>query len=443
MSSSNKTSRTLVASAFGSHLTRRTLFKLGGAGVAAGALASCGSSSPSAGSGASGGKTVVRMWSWYNEQKDVFPKVIKAFEAAHPSIKIENRLFGNPDQYLPALQAAVSGGDVPEIFAPHTRALTYGIQGVSADLKKELGSGFLDDFFPPTNQEYTTGGKQYAVGFMAQTFGLFYDPKLMAAAGVNGEPETWDDLIEAAAKINATGKSTLAISASPTTSAGDFFLPLITQVTDDPTYFLKLDQLSDGITWDSDVVVKALQLNDRIVKGKVFQPGTTGTSGAQSEQLFYSGGAAMYFSGSWTPQGLVQNATPEFVKRYKVMKTPAIKSGARHWTADQAGAGWSVAAGSKAKDAALEFLKFMYSAEQYSPLMNQSNSMPSTKSAAALIENPIIKLMTSWLPDGCPHIPFGAGSAAGLEPLAKIFDQKGTPEAVAKEMQAAVLNARG
>jgi len=76
-------------------------------------------------------------------------------------------------------------------------------------------------------------------------------------------------------------------------------------------------------------------------------------------------------------------------------------------------------------------------------MMNGSNSMPSTASAAAMIESPIIKLMTSWLPDGCPHIPFGAGSAAGLEPLGKIFDQTESPEKVAKEMQAAVLNARG
>jgi len=442
MSSTNKTPRTLAASAFGSQLSRRTLFKVGGAGAAAAALASCTQAGTSTG-GSSGGKTVVRVWSWYIGQKDEFPKVIKAFEDKHPSIKIDNRIFGTPDQYLPALQAAISGGDVPEIFAPHTRALTYGTQGVSADLIKELGSSFLKDFFPPTNQEYTTGGKQYAVGFMAQTFGLFYNPELLAAAGVNGEPETWDDLIAAAAKINATGKSTLAFSANPTVSAGDFFLPLITQVSDDPTYFLKLDQLSDGIKWDSDVVVKALQLNDKIVKGRVFQPRTTGTSGTQAEQLFYTGGAAMFFSGSWTPQSLVQDAPPEFGKKYKVMKTPAIASGARHWTADQAGAGWSVAAGSKTKDAALEFLKFMYSPEQYSPMMNGSNSMPSTASAAAMIESPIIKLMTSWLPDGCPHIPFGAGSAAGLEPLGKIFDQTESPEKVAQEMQAAVLNARG
>ena len=31
----------------------------------------------------------------------------------------------------------------------------------------------------------------------------------------------------------------------------------------------------------------------------------------------------MLFNGSWTPQGLVQNASPEFVAKYKVMQNPA------------------------------------------------------------------------------------------------------------------------
>ncbi len=158
----------------------------------------CGGSD-SGGGTTSGGKAVVRMWSWYSDQEDQFPKLIEKFEAAHSNIKIENRIFGTPDQYLPALQAAVAGGDVPEIFAPHTRALTYGTGGISADLKKDLGDDFLKDFFDSANQEYTLDGKQYAVGWMAQTFGLFYNPDLLKKAGVGeDEIETWDDLIAAA-----------------------------------------------------------------------------------------------------------------------------------------------------------------------------------------------------------------------------------------------------
>ena len=61
------------------------------------------------------------------------------------------------------------------------------------------------------------------------------------------------------------------------------------------------------------------------------------------------------------------------------------------------------------------------------------------------IENPIMTQMTSWLlgGEGCPHIPFGNGTVAAGDPLSQIFEGKGDPAAVAKEMQAAVLNAKG
>src|SRR4051794_23201756 len=62
-------------------LDRRTLLKAGLAGagtaLAGGSLAAC---SGSGGSGsASGGKTTVRLWSWYTEQQDTLPKVLKDF----------------------------------------------------------------------------------------------------------------------------------------------------------------------------------------------------------------------------------------------------------------------------------------------------------------------------------------------------------------------------
>jgi len=439
---------------FSTPFRRRNLLKaaLGGAAVlgTGSLLAGCGGddepSSSGTGGNAGGSPATVRMWSWYGEQKDEFPKLVKAFQEKNPNIKVENRVFGTPDQYLPALQAAVAAGDPPEIFAPHTRALTYGTGGISADLKAALGDDFLSDFFDSANQEYTLDGKQYAIGWMAQTFGIFYNPEILSKAGVDPESlETWDDLMAAAPKIKAVDKFGLSISCNPTTSSLDFFLPLLTQISNDPTFFLKLDQQQDGVTWEDPTVVKAIELNKRIVDAGVFQPGTTGTSGQQSEQLFYTEKAAMYFSGSWSPQGFVQNASKEFVKKYKVMKTPALARGAKHWTANQAGAGWAVSETSKNKDAALTFVKFLYDSAQYSPTMNNSNSMPATKSAAAEIKNPIMKQMTSWLigGEGCPHIPFGNGTVAAGDPLSQIFEGKGDPADVAKKMQAAVTNAKG
>jgi ABC-type glycerol-3-phosphate transport system substrate-binding protein len=441
-----------AASTLATPFRRRTLLRAALGGAAAlgtgSLLSACGNDdkAPAGNTDAGGKPATVRMWSWYGEQKAEFPKLVEKFQAANPNIKVENRVFGTPDQYLPALQAAVAAGDVPEIFAPHTRALTYGTGGISADVKKDLGDDFLADFFDSANQEYTLDGKQYAIGWMAQTFGLFYNPDLLSKAGVDPESlETWDDLIAAAPKVKATGKYGVSFSANPGTSAMDFFLPLLTQVSDDPTFFLKLDQGLDGLTWEDPVVVQALELQKRIVDAGVFQPGTTGTSGDQAPQIFYTEKSAMLFNGSWSPQGFIQNASKDFVKKYKVMKNPALAAGKKHWTANQAGAGWAVSETSKNKDAALTFIKFLYDEANYSPTMNNSNSMPATKSAAAAIESPVMKQMTSWLidGDGCPHIPFGNGTVAAADPLVQIFEGKGEPAAVAKQMQAAVQNAKG
>ena len=211
-----------AAAAAAAPFRRRSFLKAALGGAAAlgtgSLLSACGGdeSSPAPQRGGGGGNpATVRMWSWYGEQKDEFPKLVAKFQDANPNIKVENRVFGSPDQYLPALQAAVAGGDVPEIFAPHTRALTYGTGGISADLKADLGDSFLTDFFDSANQEYTLDGKQYAIGWMAQTFGIFYNPEILSKAGVDPESiETWDDLIAAAPKIKAVDKFGLSRSAA-------------------------------------------------------------------------------------------------------------------------------------------------------------------------------------------------------------------------------------
>src|SRR5699024_7851831 len=115
-----------------------------------------------------------------------------------------------------------------------------------------------------------------------------------------------------------------------------------------------------------------LEVFEKIVKGRVFQDGAAATQGPEATQLFYTGRSAMLFSGSWTPQGLEQDADPEFVESYRVMKNPAMSSGAKHWTANQAGAGWSVSSAEATKDATLTFLEFLYADERYSALMNDS-----------------------------------------------------------------------
>jgi ABC-type glycerol-3-phosphate transport system substrate-binding protein len=278
---------------------------------------------------------------------------------------------------------------------------------------------------------------------MAQTFGIFYHPKHFRTAGVD-VPETWDDLITVAAALREHGVEPCVLSNSPGTNGLDFFLPLITQVTDDPRLVLDLDLRRDGATWDSPEVIEALTLMQRLQQEGAFAPNPNGITTAQGEQMLYTDRAAMLFMGSWVPQDFVQDAPPEFVEEYRVMRTPALSSGARHWCANQAGAAFAVSETSPHKEAALEFLRFLYEPERYARVMNESNSMPATQAAAEQVADPVLAEMTSWLldGDGAPHILMGPGSSdSASNAVSALLSGDRDPAGAAADIQTGVERA--
>lgn len=425
-----------------SGITRRDVLKAAGATGLALSLAAC---SDGGGSGSSGGKAKVRMWTWYGEQREQWPALIKEFEASHGNITIENRIFGDTDAYLPALQTSVTGGDPPDIYAPHVLAIEYGKAGIALDLKEAFGEDFLKGFFPSTNDEYTDDGKQYALGWMAQTFGMYYNPTLLDKAGVD-VPETWDDLIAASKAIkDKTGLIPCSLSNNPGPTGLDFMLPLITQASDNPQLILDLDAQRNGAKWSDKAVVDALAKVKQLVDEECFAPGINGVTSEQASTAFTNSKATMYYSGSWEPQGFRTSAPKAFVDAYQVAETPAWTTGGKHWCANQAGAGLAVSAASKNAEAAVEFLKWVYEPDRYSKIMNDSNSMPSTIAAAEQITDPFMKKMTSWLTagNGCGHILFGKGSSdAAAGQLAAVIAGDKTPEEGAKGIQEAVEKAQ-
>lgn len=382
------------------------------------------------------------MWSWYTEQEQEFPLLDEEFNSSHEGIRMQTRVYGL-NEYLQVLEAAVAGGIAPDIFGPHVRAVEYGLAGQTIDMNAVMDEEFMSQFFPGTRRQFSAGDAQYAVGWMAQTFGFFYNPPMFEAAGLDSTPTTWDELIEMAAEIKAAGMIPWAFNEADKWLGADFFLPLITQVTDDPDLMYDLDEhTKEGVSWDSEPVIEALALIDRLVKAEVFQEGVVGTNWDQSTALFYGGRAAMFFAGSWVPQGIVQNASPEFAQTYRLFKTPAWTAGARHWCGNQAGAAWSINAKGHV-DEAVEFLKWLYEPDRYARTMNNTLSMPSTEGAAELVEDPIMKEMTSWLPDGAPHILFGKGSwDAVSNGVQAVFAQQLTPAEAAAQIEADVVAAR-
>jgi ABC-type glycerol-3-phosphate transport system substrate-binding protein len=420
-------------------ISRRDVLKigaLGAASLAVGPLVSaCGGSatesaatSASSSSQTGGSPAVVRFWSWYTDQQDQFPKVISDFEAKNPNIKVDLQIKADvTNAYLPALLAAAAADDLPEIYAPHVHSVEFGKKGLGADLVKELGADFMTDFFPSTIEMFQDGDAIYAVGWMAQTMGIFYDPDLFAQAGINGEPETWDDMIVASNQIKEKLSGNLGImhSASDGFSVCDTWLPMTLR---------KLD--FHELPWTDKSVVDSLALYRKTLDGNLWQENMTGMTQELCQTALFTGKAAGFYSGSWNPGTFYKEGPADLMKRMKVMKTPAFAAGGRHWTGNSAGAAFSISAHSKNKDAALTFFKYLYSPEVYSWTMSESKSMPSTKTVADQVTDPLIKTMASWLPDGCRHWLVGPAGQVIADAIMDFTAGKTTdPVAVAQIME--------
>lgn len=166
------------------------------------ALTGCGGKKKSA-----DGEKVISVWAWdvaLMQLQDAAEK----YQADHPDVKFEFEEMGTDQIYKKLSTSLATGNGIADIIA---------IEGdVLPGYADKFPEGFLDvsdvintdDFLASKISEVTYKDKIHAFPWDAGPVGLFYRTDYFAQAGVNPEDiQTWDDLIEAGKKIEATCKT--------------------------------------------------------------------------------------------------------------------------------------------------------------------------------------------------------------------------------------------
>lgn len=207
---------------------RRIVLSVFGAVTAAGLLAGCGSSTPGQGAddgGSEEGVTTVQFWhrtftpaenAWYKD-------IVKKFNASQDEIKVvDTEVPGDAwDQKMKAAQAA---GRAPDIYT-HAGSIQDAVKaGQLYELNKVVDQAKLDEIIDVAKPVSEIDGKYYAYPLLLepQTV-LFWNKPMLDKAGVDSAegPATWDELLEACAKIQPTlEKGTYCIA--PASDAGTF-----------------------------------------------------------------------------------------------------------------------------------------------------------------------------------------------------------------------------
>ena len=166
------------------------------------ALTGCGGKKKSA-----DGEKVISVWAWdvaLMQLQDAAEK----YQKDHPDVKFEFEEMGTDQIYKKLSTSLATGNGIADIIA---------IEGdVLPGYADKFPEGFLDvsdavstdDFLASKVSEVTYKDKVHAFPWDAGPVGLFYRTDYFEQAGVKPEDiQTWDDLIEAGKKIEATCKT--------------------------------------------------------------------------------------------------------------------------------------------------------------------------------------------------------------------------------------------
>lgn len=174
---------------------RRQALGLLGAGAGTAFLAACSPNQQAEkgsgdGSGGAGAKTTVGFRLWDDQVAQAYQKSFAAFSKANPDITVKINVVPWAN-YWEQLPIDVGGGTVDDLFWTNSTNFTqYADAGKITDIATLLG-GPDDAWQKSLVEQYTYKDKLWAVPQVADANGIFYNKKLLDAAGIDPTKLAW------------------------------------------------------------------------------------------------------------------------------------------------------------------------------------------------------------------------------------------------------------
>ncbi|MBQ7886564.1 MAG: sugar ABC transporter substrate-binding protein [Clostridia bacterium] len=297
-------------------------------------------------------KTTITFWDG-NWNEATFEKIQELWNEQHPDIEIEAEFLvdsGMSDKYMLALQNGTAA-DVVSCALDWTT--TFGNAGLLAPLDEYIAKDGVDisKYVQGAINASTVDGKLRALPFRSETYVLFYNKDILAAAGYDKAPETWDEVKEIAAACTKDGVAGYGVCGS---NYGNFSFQYITMLRCHGGTILNADNTASAL--GSETALQVAQLYKDL---SAYAPASMlENDNVANRTLFASGKIAMYLSGIYdVPEILKINPDLNFACAMVPTGNGAERSTIL--------GGWSVgiAECSENKEAAWEFVKFLTSPE--------------------------------------------------------------------------------
>ena len=253
---------------------------------------------------AEGEKKTLKMWCIATESdanRPAYEKAIAAIEEKF-DVKIDWEAFEN-QSYKTKIKAAMADpSTLPDIFFTWAGAFC-------GDFAKAGNVYCLEEAYKPYaeqlpavmlgNASYDidgTGKKPYAVPLTMNIVALFANMDLLAKAGWDKIPETYEDLIKCCDDLVAAGIIPFGCAGSETWCVTEYLEPMILKTIG----YEALNKIFAGEgTWNDEAIAKAVDTFQEMITKGYFDPDGLSLGNDQVKANFIAGKTAFYQNGSW------------------------------------------------------------------------------------------------------------------------------------------------
>ena len=296
---------------------------------------------------ASGEKVTISLLSWNTDE--ILGEFIAGFEQENPNIKIDLQYVPPVQQYVDKFSVLAASGQMTDMFyiAAENKQEVIS-KGVAEDISDMEIFSRID---PATSATYGKDGKIYGYSPDAWIGGIFYNKDLFEQAGIEKEPETWQDFVDCAAKLKAIGVEPYLDDADNVHNlAQDLYqCSVISQEPDADV------QINEGKATFQEKYTEPLKLwyDDMIASG-LYSQMALGLNSDQVIDIFANGEVAMMHGGPWNI-ATIEQKNPEM--NYDIFGL-SDNSGNRVLPG-AVNVGLSVSTTSEHKDACRAFIEYM------------------------------------------------------------------------------------
>ncbi len=330
---------------------------------------------------AEGGANQMTMWVRTPETLELLRSNAEQYMQENPGTTIEIVDF-SADAYPSALQAALSGNDLPDAFQTHNSVPLSRLESLGRiqPLAGLFSDGFVDRFEPATWWEGSTtiDGEIYAWpdrSFRRASLFMYYNKDIMEEAGLDPDnpPRTWDEFISQGQQISeeASGEVYgLHLGFTSNWFIERVLLQLATTVSPDtgvPAEHLpgKMMNWKTGDMFTYEPVLPVIDFFQELEEAGAIHPNYLSTQRSQATAQWAAGQAAFLFDGSWRLSEILREYGD---MNFGITMLPARDGGNVYWgVAGGSQNAFVVSSASQSAELAADF--FEYLTDNYYPLL--------------------------------------------------------------------------